>query len=541
MRSAPSPWAFVPLAALILLPAAILLWFANGAIATQTAAARQRVLDAYRGQLRLVRPRIDTHWRVHAAALDATGTPEDIFRRAVENADGAVVVDDNGDVVFPMRTARRTEPGLMLEAQIGALDTRPPDAGGAIERIAARLNDYREPLHAVERLNLMTELRQRARNVRLPPEAALRLSIEFVKAGRPLREPGLLRPTAIADVWALTSANRRVIALYGTGRLEAMMHDFLHEVTPSGIRFIAFPPDVPADREAIAAGSWLPGWQLSFQPLDMRPFEAAARRELIAYASAAGGGIALIAIVGIVAGRAYGHQLRLARLKTDLTAAVSHELRTPLASIQVLVDGLLDDDRPEPAKTREYLAMIAGENARLMRLIENFLTFSRLERGTFPMTAVEPSALVAAAVAAIRDRLPAGCDLRVDVEPNLPPVMAAASAIETALVNLLDNAVKYTPADKRIMLRACRDDAFVSFLVQDNGIGIPRHEQRRIFRRFYRTDRRLSRDTGGVGLGLSIVELIARAHGGRVSVHSEPGAGSTFTLRVPCASEGVAA
>ena len=90
-------------------------------------------------------------------------------------------------------------------------------------------------------------------------------------------------------------------------------------------------------------------------------------------------------------------------------------------------------------------------------------------------------------------------------------------------------------------MRACRDgDAFVSFLVQDNGIGIPVREQRRIFRRFYRVDRRLTQDTGGVGLGLSIVELIARGHHGSVSVRSAPGAGSTFVLRLPCLGQAAA-
>jgi len=141
----------------------------------------------------------------------------------------------------------------------------------------------------------------------------------------------------------------------------------------------------------------------------------------------------------------------------------------------------------------------------------------------------------------IRDRLPASCDITVNVAPDLPPLMADADALTTALVNLLDNALKYTSTDKHIALQASRDgDAYVSFLVQDNGIGIPMREQRRIFRRFYRVDQRLAQDTGGVGLGLSIVDLIARGHRGSVIVRSAPGAGSTFVLRVPCA-DGAAA
>jgi signal transduction histidine kinase len=279
----------------------------------------------------------------------------------------------------------------------------------------------------------------------------------------------------------------------------------------------------------------LPSWQLSFQPLADTEVEAAASRQRAVYKSVAAAGIAAMALLAIVAGRTFRRHLRLARLKTDLVAAVSHELRTPLASMRVLVDGLLEDDEIDPVKTRDYLRLLATENARLSRLIENFLTFSRLERGRqqFVFAPTAPSAIVSGALDAIRDRLPPGCDLHAQVDPDLPPVVADAEAVVTALINLLDNAVKYTPPEKRILLRVHRDAAGVVFAVQDNGIGIPARERRRIFRRFYRVDQRLARETGGVGLGLSIVDLVARAHGGTVTVESEAGAGSTFRLRLP--------
>jgi two-component system phosphate regulon sensor histidine kinase PhoR len=252
----------------------------------------------------------------------------------------------------------------------------------------------------------------------------------------------------------------------------------------------------------------------------------------------------VMTLIGIAVGQSMRRHLRVAGLKTDLVAAASHELRTPLASMRVLVDGLLADPEPDARKTREYLQLIAIENARLSRLIENFLSFSRLDGGRQPLVfaAVAPATIVETAVGAVSPRLPEGCDLRVDVAPALPAVMADAEALGAALVNLLDNALKYTSADKRIAVRAGRDgDGFVQFDVVDNGIGIPVREQRRIFRRFYRVDPHLSGDTTGVGLGLSIVEGIVRAHGGTVGVRSEPGAGSTFTLRVPCVpSQGVA-
>jgi signal transduction histidine kinase len=187
--------------------------------------------------------------------------------------------------------------------------------------------------------------------------------------------------------------------------------------------------------------------------------------------------------------------------------------------------------------------MMASETSRLQLLIDSFLTFAQLERGRqqFTFAPVQPSKLVEAAVDAIRDRLPADCRLDLDAVPALPMVMADAAALSAALVNLIENALKYTTGEKRISVRAFADGGgFVRFDVTDNGIGIPAGEQRRIFRRFYRVDQRLSRESAGVGLGLSIVDLIVRAHGGSVSVRSEPGAGSTFTLRVPRATEGQA-
>ena len=517
---------FTLLVLLTLLPAAFVLWFMNEAVTADTASARQRVVEAYRGQLRLVRARLDPLWRAHAARLEGAGTPEQQFQRITtgEVAEGVVLLDGNGAVVYPERETAAPAPAI--------------DEAQSVEALAARLNDYSRQLPARVRLRAMDRLRLRAPNVSLPTQAALRLSIELTDAERTAPMADVIRETSIPGIWALSSEDGRVIGLYRTGRLEAMMHDFLHQVETAGVRFIAFPPDEAADAEAIAAGTWLPGWQLSFVALDATSLNPSDARHRATYVSVALAGVVVMTLIGVAIGQSIRRHLQVARLKTDLVAAASHELRTPLASMRVLVDGLLADAEPDPRKTREYLELISVENARLSRLIENFLTFSRLDRGRQPLvfTAVAPSAIVETAVGAVSPRLPEGCDLRVDVAPALPAVRADAEALGAALVNLLDNALKYTPADKRIAVRAGRDgDAFVQFAVTDNGIGIPAREQRRIFRRFYRVDSRLAGDTTGVGLGLSIVEGIVRAHGGTVSVRSERGAGSTFTLRVPCA------
>jgi signal transduction histidine kinase len=538
-----SAWLFVLLALLTVLPAACVLWFMNEALTRESAASHQRVLEAYRGQLRLVRSRLDPIWRAQAASLNAeAGSPAQRFNRLItsERADGAILLTPDGAVEYPDRNVQQDHETETIEQQLATAaaakgDTRRP----MVDAIAARLNDYSRPMAEATRLAFMTRLRQLSPNVSLPTEAALRLSLDMLDAERPSPALEVVRQTAMPDVWALTSEDRRVIVFYRIGRVEQMMHDFLHQVAPSGIIFLAVPPDMRADSEAIAAGSWLPGWQLSFMPIESSEFDEDDRQHRLLYVSVALAGIGLIAIVGVAAAGSLRRHLRLARLKTDLVAAASHELRSPLASMRVLVDGLLADESLDPKKTREYLEMLAVENARLSRLIENFLTFSSLERSRhrFVFAPSDPAAIVSAAVETVRDRLPADCDLRVEVSPSLPPVMADADALQTALINLLENALKYTPAHKRIVVSASHDgDGAVMFAVEDNGIGIPLREQRRIFRRFYRVDQRLSRETSGVGLGLSIVDLIVRGHHGAVTVRSAPGAGSTFTMRVPCAS-----
>jgi signal transduction histidine kinase len=234
--------------------------------------------------------------------------------------------------------------------------------------------------------------------------------------------------------------------------------------------------------------------------------------------------------------RAFGRQVALARLKNDLVASVSHELKTPLTSMRVLVDSLLESENFSPGETREYLQLVARENARLSRLIDNFLTFSRMERNKFrfAMSLVAPEQIVAQATSAFAERAHhPGCRFEARCAPDLAPIVADGDAMTIALVNLLENAWKYSGDEKRIVLRAEQRNGAIRFAVEDNGVGIPPREARRIFRRFYQVDQRLSRATGGCGLGLSIVDYIVRNHRGNVRVESKPGEGSVFIVEVP--------
>ena len=283
----------------------------------------------------------------------------------------------------------------------------------------------------------------------------------------------------------------------------------------------------------------LPGWQLSLTLTDSGLLEAESSRRRSLYLWTGYLAIAGLVSVFLLLGRSFRKQLRLARLRTDMVAAVSHELRTPLASMRLLTDALVESEAaesPDRARMREYLTLLSAENHRLTRLVESFLTFSRLEKCQLPFEFREarPEEIVSAALSAVREKFKqGGCEVSVLAEPGLPTLRADPEAMTTALVNLLDNAYKFTPPEKQVTVRVYPEKQQVVFAVIDNGIGIARDQQKRIFRNFYQADQSLSREAGGCGLGLSIVKYIVGAHGGSVTVASQPGEGSTFSIALP--------
>jgi signal transduction histidine kinase len=217
---------------------------------------------------------------------------------------------------------------------------------------------------------------------------------------------------------------------------------------------------------------------------------------------------------------------------------VTHELKTPLASTRLLVETLLHADKLEEQPTREYLELIARENIRLSRLIDNFLTFSRIERNkyTFDFKEVSAGSIAGAAVTAVRERFQSsGCHFEVKIPSDLPSVRADADAMVTALLNLLDNAYKYSGGSKQIGFRVGAENGAVTFSVSDNGIGLSPRDAKQVFKRFYQVNQHMSRSSGGAGLGLSIVQFIVSAHHGAVQVVSELERGSTFTVQLPVA------
>jgi signal transduction histidine kinase len=413
-------------------------------------------------------------------------------------------------------------------------------------RLRALLLDYDStPLSSSQRLFLMREmqaLKLPSELVQFPTFQAEQLTAQYLEAEQaPVAEPNL-QQAAVPGIWKLGSTNGRVVALLRTETVHARIGQFLSEQKlATHLHLVISQPGAPVPEgqvlESQPAGMRLPGWQATLLLADPKPFEQLAQRQKTVYLWIGALFIAAMSIAALLAARLLRRQVRLARLKTDLVASVSHELKTPLSSMRLFVDTLLEETQFDQEKTRQYLELVARENARLSRLIESFLTFSRMERNTYSFEFADTDAarIVAEAVEAAGERFRTPeCLLHVKVDPGLPRVRADSGALVTVLLNLLDNAYKYSPGEKRIALRAYAENQSLCFEVEDHGIGLSPRECKKIFRKFYQVDQRLARTSGGCGLGLSIIQFIVKAHGGSVGVTSQAGRGSIFRVQLPC-------
>ena len=229
-------------------------------------------------------------------------------------------------------------------------------------------------------------------------------------------------------------------------------------------------------------------------------------------------------------------EMKLARLKSDFVANVSHELRTPLALIRLYAETLELGRLNAKEKYQEYFRIIREESERLTALINNILDFSRIEAGRkeYEFKETNLSELVCSTLDSYRFQIEQhGFAFEENIAHDLPPVNVDREAIARSLLNLVNNALKYSKDDKFIGVRLYRANGSVKLEVQDHGIGIPAGEQEKIFEKFYRCGDPLVHNIKGSGLGLSLVRHIVRAHGGDVQVESAPNKGSKFTIELP--------
>lgn len=439
---------------------------------------------------------------------------------------------------------RLIAPNAALMAIALAEEIAPAQASGWREHLRNLAVDYeRVAMPATQRRFLLRELQQHSDGaVTAPLLAAEELAAAYVDADeQPGRKPPL-RATAQAGVWQQASQDGRVVLLHREENLAGRLGSAIGRPTglPADVRLEFIAPGREPDQALISipAGAMLPGWRLALALHDPDLFDTVTSARVSSYLWIVVLVVLLLVVLAALAGGLVRRQIALTRLRNDLVANVTHELKTPLASMRLLVETLLEPPVLNEQTTREYLQLIATENRRLSRLIGNFLTFSRIERNKlgFDFQEVAAAQIVENAAAAMRDRLSApDCRFTVEVAPSLPRIRADADALVTALINLLENAWKYSGPSREITLSAEAPNGTIRFAVRDNGVGISPRDVRRIFRRFEQVQP--AQPGGGVGLGLSIVKFIVAAHQGTVHVSSEPGRGSTFAISLPLTAE----
>ncbi|TWU59312.1 Signal-transduction histidine kinase senX3 [Rubripirellula tenax] len=424
------------------------------------------------------------------------------------------------------------------------LDSQSTDWAEVRDSLVQRLGNYKDvTMTSSQRRFLMTEVQHLAGGtIQWPTRAAETLSSELITVDGGSSFQSRLQPTKLPDVWARATTDGRAIELYRTASVQKRLLELADGVPlPEGISFSASPPGDRTDHLMNAdLGDELDGWRLSLSMTDDAVFDDVSKHRRAIHLWIASLVIAVTCVLAWMLSLALRRHMRLAQLKNDLVATVSHELKTPLASTRLLVDTLLsveprDPHDPSAVQTREYLQMISQENSRLTRMIDNFLTFSKMDRGqsTANFRSVAINEVATQAVSIFREHT--GIDdaaLTVSESPNAF-VWGDLDSLVTAMVNLLENAWKYSEEPRRISLNIEADQLHIQLAVRDNGIGMNANQVGRAFDRFYQADQRVARTHGGCGLGLSIVRAIAESHAGSVDIESVSNVGSCFTLCLP--------
>jgi signal transduction histidine kinase len=279
-----------------------------------------------------------------------------------------------------------------------------------------------------------------------------------------------------------------------------------------------------------------PPWFIDFYQQEPRLFDAllSSRRSIYL-------GMFLLIVSILIFGstltiRAVGHEMELARLKSDFVSTISHEFKSPVTSIRQLAEMLKANRVPSEDRRERYYDVLVEQSERLALLIDNILDFSKMEEGkkAFVFEKTNIGELLQELVSTNQDRVRhQGFAIQAKISDNLPSIKADRAAISQAVNNLIDNAIKYSGNVKRVIVLASTDNQHLIIGVQDFGIGIKREEITKVFERFYRGGDELTRIVKGSGLGLTLVKQIVEAHHGSVHAESELGHGSTFEIRLP--------
>jgi len=493
---------FALLVLLVVLPSAGLSGFGVVAIINERAAVEQRLERAWQG-------RLDTLGGELAEAL----------ARARREPAG-----DGLEVVAPDGTALASTPFAIRAGKVECADAR---VGAAVTRAAHELSLAGAPAVFSTSGPTGTFMLAVQRDGDLVRGARLsegELSALATKLGRPLI------PTGEPVHFELRPVRRERDVPEGS-----VVGKLVSEVVSAREAAIAA-INTPPPLAAVSLGPPFDDFRLAAVPLGEDVVAQASRRNRLLYGVLLGLFYLALAVGTAYTARALYREARLSRLKTDFVSLVSHELRTPLTSIRMFIDTLALGRVQDEKEMKEILGMLSRETERLSAMIERVLDWSRIESGrkAYHRDAWEVKEVLDASLEALRaQRLNEPSRVEVQLQEGLPRLDVDRDAMAGAVLNLLQNAYKYSGEDQRIALRAVREPKGVAIEVADFGVGIAPRDRKRVFDRFYRVDNLLTRKTSGSGLGLAIARRIVEAHGGSISLRSEVGKGSTFTIHLP--------
>ena len=346
-------------------------------------------------------------------------------------------------------------------------------------------------------------------------------------------------PWLVSLVTAAGDANVSLVAVDARAALHALTAESRSGEFPGVVRLLT-----ASARDGEWLGDGFPGVKVAYAVSDSGDLSRTSRLQAWFTWTIVFLVLSVTASGGYFLWRDVRRELRLAALRAQFVSSVSHELKTPLTAIRMFAETLRMGRAADQTSAAEYLDTIVNESERLTRLLNNVLEFSKMERGTahFRLTRQSIADPVQTAVRALSYPLAQqGFTLNVDVAEALPLVAVDGDAIEQAVLNLLTNAMKYSGESRAIDLRVRCDGGRVVIDVVDRGIGIPPHEQAHIFEKFYRVATPENQHIPGTGLGLTLVDHIARAHAGSVRVTSASGQGSTFSMLLPAPQSAVEA
>lgn len=364
-----------------------------------------------------------------------------------------------------------------------------------------------------------------------------KLALDLLEKTKNPDRRNVLQKTLVKDLWQYT-VNGRIVLLFTEHNLQQKMLALIGIANIPDKTMIGLISPGNERPDAIAsmnAANRMPDWKISLNFIEPNYMSSLINERVKVYRTTIILVIAFSLTLGFLFIRDMRRRLRLVDLKNDLVANVTHELKTPLASTRLLLDTLISRKDIPADKLTSYLQHLSTENSRLCRLVEHFLAFSKLGENQYSFQIVDTSLdeLIEALNEAIKGRFPTQHHLIktkcVDEDIHFA---GDIQSLVTVLLNLLENALKFSDECKDVYLDISRNDKKLLFSVKDDGVGLSRHNQKMVFKRFYQADERLSRNHGGCGLGLSIVKSVLTVHGSKIQVESVQGEGSCFSFDI---------